>query len=129
MAKQLLCFRVGEQRMRSIILLSTGALFFTSMITQASCQDLIAEMRSMKEAQTSIQASLIANHDLFADTIKSYTGALAGTSAKSQKQILINLDKTAESFRSRGFQAQKTSAKFESATEDLIQRLSKCMKN
>lgn len=115
--------------MRSIILLSTGALFFTSMTTQASCQDLIAEMRSMKEAQTSIQASLIANHDLFADTIKSYTGALVGTSAKSQKQILINLDKTAESFRSRGFQAQKNSAKFESATEDLIQRLSKCMKN
>lgn len=99
-----------------------------SISSSASCADVIADLKAMKEAQTTIQNSLISNHAMFASTLESYSEALTETAGKAHKVISSNMMSSAESFRNRGLQARKTALKLEDATEDLIQRISKCIK-
>lgn len=99
-----------------------------SISTWASCADVVSELREMKEAQAAIQGSLVANHMLFATTLESYSEALTDSMGKAHKVVSSNLMSSAESFRTRGVQARKTAMKLDEATEDLIRRVSKCIK-
>jgi hypothetical protein len=82
----------------------------------------------MKEAQSSINSSLISNHAMFASTLESYSEAVVESSRSGQRALSNNMINSANSFRNRGLKAQKTAAKMDEATDDLIQRLSKCLK-
>ena len=106
----------------------TSAVVMYSISSWASCSDVIADLQAMKEAQTKIQSSLVSNHALFASTLESYSEALSETAGKALKVVSSNMMSSAESFRNRGLQALKTALKLEEATEDLIQRISKCIK-
>ena len=113
--------------MRYMVIIVSAFLFY-SISSLASCGDVVAELRSMKQAQSSIQKSLVSNHAMFASTLESYSEALTDSMGKAHKAVSTNMVSSAEAFRSRGLQAQKTSLKLEAATEDLIQRISKCLK-
>lgn len=106
----------------------TSAIVMYSISSWAGCSDVIADLRAMKEAQTTIQNSLVSNHAMFASTLESYSEALTETAGKAHKVVSSNMISSAESFRSRGLQARKTALKLEEATDDLIQRVSKCLK-
>jgi hypothetical protein len=82
----------------------------------------------MKDAQTSIQMSLVSNHAMFASTLDSYADALSESAGRAHRTISTNMLSSAESFRNRGLKAQNTAAKLNKVTEDLIQRLMKCLK-
>jgi hypothetical protein len=110
------------------LLIILSALFLYSIHSWASCADVVSELRAMKDAQTSIQDSLVSNHEMFAITLESYSEALTESAGKAHKVVSTNMLNSAESFRHRGMQAHKTAAKLEDATEDLIQRVSKCIK-
>lgn len=99
-----------------------------SISTWASCADVVSELRAMKDAQTAIQNSLVSNHAMFATTLESYSEALTDSAGKAHKVVSSNMMSSAQSFRVRGVQARKTALKLEEATEDLIQRVSKCIK-
>lgn len=99
-----------------------------SVSSWASCSEIVAELNAMKEAQSAIQNSLIANHAMFASTLESYSEALSESAGKVHKVVSSNMVSSAESFRSRGLQARKTALKLDVATEDLIQKISKCIK-
>lgn len=112
----------------SAVILTVSSVLFVSSYSNASCGALVAELRSMKEAQTAIQTSLVSNHDMFANTLESYSQALRESAGRAHQVVTLNMDKSAESFRERGLRAQKTTAKLEAATDDLIQRISRCLK-
>lgn len=112
--------------MRYMIIITSAVLMY-SLSTWASCADVISELRAMKEAQTTIQGSLVSNHAMFASTLESYSEALTETAGKAHKVVSSNMVSSAESFRNRGLQARKTALKLDEATEDLIQRISKCI--
>lgn len=114
--------------MNRYLIIITSALLMYSISTWASCADVVSELRAMKEAQTSIQNSLVSNHAMFASTLESYSEALTESAGKAHKVVASNMTSSAESFRNRGLQARKTAIKLEEATEDLIQRVSKCVK-
>ena len=113
--------------MRYMVIIVSAFLLY-SISTLASCADVVSELRSMKEAQTQIQQSLISNHAMFATTLESYSEALTESAGKVHKVVSTNMLSSAASFRNRGVQARKTAVKLEEATEDLIQRVSKCIK-
>lgn len=113
--------------MRHLIIITSASLL-CSLSAKASCADVVSELRAMKEAQTSIQNSLVSNHAMFATTLESYSEALTESAGKVHKVISSNMLSSAESFRTRGAQARKTTLKLEEATESLIQRVSKCIK-
>lgn len=104
------------------------AVLLSSISSFASCLDLVSELKSMREAQSTIQMSLISNHAMFASTLESYSEALSESAGKAHKVVSANMSSSAESFRNRGLKAQKTALKLDEATEDLIQRISKCLK-
>jgi len=106
----------------------TSAIVMYSITTWANCGDVVTELRAMKEAQATIQNSLISNHAMFASTLESYSEALTDSAGKVHKVVSSNMMSSADSFRNRGLQARKTAIKLEEATEDLIQRIAKCMK-
>lgn len=106
----------------------TSAIVMYSISSWAGCSDVIADLQAMKQAQTTIQNSLVSNHAMFASTMESYSEALTETAGKAHKVVSSNMLSSAESFRNRGLQARKTALKLEEATEELIQRISKCIK-
>lgn len=113
--------------MRYLVII-TSAVVMYSISTWASCADVVSELRAMKDAQVTIQNSLISNHAMFASTLESYSEALTDSAGKVHKVVSSNMISSADSFRNRGVQARKTAIKLEEATEDLIQRISKCIK-
>jgi ABC-type transporter MlaC component len=65
------------------------------------CGSFLRDMKQMKEAQESIQQSLISNHDMMADSLETYADALKETSGKAYKKISENMYKASESVRKR----------------------------
>jgi ABC-type uncharacterized transport system substrate-binding protein len=110
----------------AIILLS---VILYSIHSFADCGGLITELKAMKQAQSAIEVSLISNHALFATTLESYSDALAESGGRAFKTISNNMNNSVASIRERGLKAQKTAIKLEDATDDLIGRISKCLKN
>ncbi len=120
-------FWLGETFMKHLaIILVSIALY--SIHSFAACGDLVSELKTMKQAQTAIQISLISNHALFASTLESYSDALSESGGKAYKTISSNMNNSVASIRERGLKAQKTAIKLEEATDDLISRVSKCLK-
>ncbi len=113
--------------MRYMVII-VSAIVLCSLSSFANCGDLVSELKSMREAQNSIQMSLISNHAMFASTLESYSQALTESSGKAHRVVSTNMMSSSDSFRSRGLKAQKTALKLDEATEDLIQRLSRCLK-
>ncbi len=113
--------------MRHLIIITTAVLFFT-ISSWGQCGNLVSELKAMQTAQSSIQSSLIANHEMFATTLESYSEALKESAGKAHKVISSNMISSSESFRARGLKAQKTALKLEDATTDLIQRITQCLK-
>lgn len=113
--------------MRYMVIIMSAFLLY-SISSLASCGDVIADLRAMKEAQASIQSSLVANHEMFASTLESYSQAMTESAGRVHHVVSSKMLSSAESFRNRGLKAQKTASKLDEATEDLIQRISKCLK-
>lgn len=82
----------------------------------------------MKQANRTIQQSLISNHGLFATTLESYSDALIESAGRAHKTISTSMSSSADSYRERGLKAQKMMIQLEEASEDLIQKISKCLK-
>ena len=92
------------------------------------CSDITAEMEAMKKAQGAIQASLIANHHMIADTMESYSEALSSTAGRAYKTISSNMLNSSTSIRERSLKAKKTALKLDQATAELIQKITRCLK-
>ncbi|MBC7741031.1 MAG: hypothetical protein H7061_02460 [Bdellovibrionaceae bacterium] len=113
--------------MRHLVIIVLSVALY-SLNSLADCGALVGELKAMKQAQTTIQISLISNHGLFATTLESYSEALSESGGKAYKTISSNMNNSVSSIRDRGLKAQKTALKLEEATDDLIQRISKCLK-
>lgn len=109
-------------------MMAMGFLFSLSVTAQQECSEVISDLRDMRNAQNTIQMSLIANHEAFATTLDSYSEALTETAGKVHKTVSSNMTSSAQSFRERGEKAQKTALKLDRATLALIQKISKCLK-
>lgn len=104
--------------------------FVLSVNAMASeCAMLVAELQAMKKANNTIHNSLISNHEMFSTTMESYSEALSETAGRAHKTVSENMLSSANSFRERGLKAQKMSKKLDVASDDLIHRISKCLKN
>lgn len=110
----------------TIIVISIALYSLRSLA--GDCGSIVSELRAMKQAQSSIQMSLISNHSMFASTLESYSEALSESGGKAFRTISSNMNNSVVSIRERGVKAHNTSMKLDEATEDLIQRISKCIK-
>ena len=109
------------------MLLAMGFLFSISLHAE-DCSQLVSELQDMRKAQNTIQMSLIANHEMFATSLESYSEALSQTAGRVHKTVSDNMSSSANSFRGRGLKAQKTALKLDQATSNLIHRVSKCLR-
>ena len=109
-------------------MMAMGFLFSLAATAQQECVGLISDMQDMRKAQNTIQMSLIANHEMFATTLDSYSEALTQTAGKIHRTVTANMSSSAQSFRDRAEKAQKTALKLDRATAELIQKISKCLK-
>ena len=112
---------------RIITVLCLGWLVTLSAAAE-DCSDVTAEMEAMKKAQGAIQASLVANHHMIADTMESYAEALSSTAGRAYKTISSNMLNSSTSIRERSLKAKKTAIKLDQATTELIQKITKCLK-
>ena len=112
---------------KAITVLTLGFVLSTSTYAQ-DCSDIVSEMQAMKRAQNTIQMSLVANHNIIADSMESYADALSATAGRAHRTVSSSLQESAMSFRDRGQKAQGTAKKLDAATADLIQRITKCLK-
>lgn len=98
----------------------------TGFAASSNCQALKAELQAMQKAQSQIMKSMVSNHESFASTMEEYSDLVAeGTTAN--KQISQQMDKSASAFRTRGVQAKKTAEKLERATQELVQKVVRCL--
>lgn len=114
----------------------TVVLFFILGTTYApgvfakpsECSNVVEQLRQMKAAQTSVQQSLVANHEMLAQSLESYADALTSSAGRAHKSISDNMTKASESIRQRGLKALSISKKLETNTDDLIKSVEKCLK-
>ena len=99
-----------------------------SVAKSTECSSLIEQLRHMKVAQSSVQQSLVSNHEMLAQSLESYADALSSSAGRAHKAISDNMVKASESVRQRGLKAQLISKKLESNTDDLIKSVEKCLK-
>ena len=109
----------------AIIVLSVALYSLRSL---ADCGTILSDLKAMKQAQSSIQMSLISNHQMFGTTLESYSEALSESGGKAYRTIASNMNNSVVAIRERGIKAHKTSVKLDEAIDDLIVRISKCLK-
>jgi len=119
---------VGDKFMIRSAIYSLIGVLFTISVSANECSSLISELQAMRKANSTIHSSLITNHEMFATTLESYSDALSETAGRAHKTVSENMISSAQSFRDRGIKAQKMSKKLEQASDDLSQRISKCLK-
>lgn len=109
------------------LLIAVFGLLLARIATASDCSELINELKAMKLAQQSVISSLVSDNDVYASTMESYSDALKSSAGKAHKAISSNMAGSVKSIRERGLKAQKIAIKLDRGTEDLIQRLTKCL--
>jgi len=118
---------------KKIIIIFIGIIQLLSLAAFArpksgECTAIIEQLRQMNVAQSSVQRSLILNHEMMAQSLESYSEALSESAGRAHKAISENMAKASGSLRQRGLKAQDISKKLESNTDDLIKSVEKCLK-
>jgi translation initiation factor 2B subunit (eIF-2B alpha/beta/delta family) len=142
MAALLLCFEVevvgiSGGSMKAII--RSGIMFvflfvgvqLASMESEAKtvdCQELPQLLQQMKKAQSSIQESLISNHEMMAQSLESYAESLVLSAGKAHRAISENMKNATGSVRARATKAKSIAQRLESNTDELIKTVEKCLK-
>ncbi len=111
-----------------LLFLGVQATSSVSMAKDVSCSDIPALMQQMKQAQTSVQDGLISNHEMFAQSLESYSDSLSASAGRAHKAISENMKKATDSVRKRAEKAQVLSKKLETSTDELIKTVEKCLK-
>lgn len=101
---------------------------FFSLLASADCASLVTDLKAMKQANKTIQQSLISNHALFASTLESYSDALTESAGRAHRTLSMSMSSSADSYRERGLKAQKMMNQLDEASAELIQKISKCLK-
>lgn len=114
--------------MNRIVIISAMGIAFSMSVLAADCSLLVTELQAMKKANSTIHKSLISNHEMFSTTMESYAEALSETAGRAHKTVEDNMLSSANSFRERGLKAQKMSKKLDQASDDLINRIAKCLR-
>ena len=116
--------------MKSIVFLSVVTVLFASKSFAQSkdCSQVLEQLKQMKNAQSTIQQSLVANHEMMAQSLDSYSEALEDSAGRAQKAISNNMKKAADSLRERSLKAVSISRKLETGTDELIKTVEKCLK-
>ena len=99
-----------------------------SSFAAQDCDSIINQLKQMKKAQSAVQSSLIANHDMLADSLDSYSDALKSTAGRAHKSVEDNMAKAAGSIRERGRKGADLSQKLSDKTDELINLIEKCLK-
>jgi len=92
------------------------------------CDKVIEQLKQMRKAHVTVQASLIDNHEMLADSLDSYTDALRSTAGRAHKSVEVNMAKASSSIRERGRKGADLSAKLSDKTDELINLVEKCLK-
>lgn len=82
----------------------------------------------MKKAQNQIMLSLVKNHESFSENISEIVDDISMNSGKVSRTSLQSIKKTAKAYRLRGEKAEQIAHKLDLASEDLINRIKKCLK-
>ena len=82
----------------------------------------------MKKAQNQIITSLAQNHDTFADQLSDLSFELALYKKTVPNKALAAMEKSAQAYRVRSHKAQETAQKLDDMTNDLIERIQRCLK-
>lgn len=109
------------------LLIAIFGLLLAKIVSASECSEMINELKAMKQAQQSVISSLVSDNEVYAGTMESYSVALKDTAGRAHKVVTTNMDQSAKSIRARGLKTQKIAQKLNSATDDLIQRLAKCL--
>ncbi len=94
----------------------------------AKCDQLVEHLKQMKKAQLSVHQSLIANHELIAQSLESYAEALNDSSGRAFKAVEQNMTKSAQSLKERGEKGQNVALKLAEQTDELIKIATNCLK-
>lgn len=110
------------------ILINLMIVVLFPVLAQAKCEQLIEQLKQMKKAQLSVHQSLIANHDLIAQSLESYSEALRDSSGRAYKAVETNMSKAAQSLKERGEKGQDVALKLSQQTDELIKNAANCVK-
>ena len=114
------------------ILINLIAIVLLPVLAQANvtakCDQLVEHLKQMKKAQLSVHQSLIANHDLIAQSLESYAEALSDSSGRAYKAVEVNMMKSARSLKERGEKGQNVALKLSEQTDELIKIAANCLK-
>ncbi len=102
------------------------SLAISAALSGQDCGSLKEELRLLREAQTQIHASLVANHETFASVMETYSDRVENVEAKHQSLVASTMRESAQSFRNRGLEAQKSVGALGSATSSLLEKAQVC---
>ncbi len=108
------------------------SFFLLPALTYAStqsvnCSEVIGQLKQMKQAQLAVQGSLIANHEMMADSMESYSDALKSSGGKAHKTVAESMSTASESLRKRGEKGQSLAKQLAEQTDEIIQIAEKCL--
>lgn len=106
-----------------LTLLSTPLLF-----AAVNCDTILSEMEKMRQAQQAVVISLAGNHETFASVMEETTASLELYSKRVPATALKSMNKTAQSFRTRGVKGKQQAEQLDLATTALIEKVAACMK-
>ena len=84
-------------KIKNLSTLAISAIIFSGVVVPfgeakafSKCDQFISDFKDMQLAESSIQESLISNHDMMIDSFDSFADALKETSGKSPKDWIID---------------------------------------
>jgi hypothetical protein len=110
------------------LLIGTGLLLSFQFSYASSCKELYSELQLLRKAQNQIILGLADNHQKMADSINRVSLDLRFYSKPAPIKVIHNMNGMASAFRKRGEKAKDQAASLDAATNELIQKISICLR-
>ncbi len=97
-------------------------------VAPASCKELVTELQLMRKAQNQIIDGLASNHEQIASSLNKVSHDLMFYNKPAPLKVIHNINGMASVYRKRGEKGKDQAQSLDQATNDLIQRISLCLK-
>lgn len=99
-----------------------------SVAADVDCDRFVEDLKDMRLAQDAIQQSLIANHEMMSDSIRTYADSMKETQGKAYKKISESMYKAVDSIKKRKEKAADLAKSLNEKTLEMIKTAEKCIK-
>lgn len=111
-----------------LLVISLSILAALQVNAKGCVEEALESLKMLKKAQSSVQSSLISNHEFMASTFESYAEDLIFSRGSAYKPVTQKMSSSIETLRQRKDKAVVISNKLDLGTQEIIDQLETCIK-